>query len=402
MMSIRTIACALAVVAAPALAPAVARADPGVKVENAAARMVVVPEARADVRVDVQAGDTRLPMPVVRREGDQLIVEGGLQGRIGSCGTVGVDMRVFHGGRGEPNPRVQRVFVRGIGPLTLDRLPVITAHVPMRASISAGDAVFGRIGRTERLALANSGCGDWTVDDVQGDFSLAGAGSGDVQAGRIGTLHEAFSGSGDLIAGDIGGDMDLAVHGSSDTKVGRVGGRLRIDLAGSGDLHAREVDGAIQSQQSGSGGVGDRWRPRFGGAGSHVGFGRLHLPRRRGDRWRWRRPARAISRSTTPPGPSRRRTRDQATYTSAIEPGAGLTHPSAPSTYRASDGSAVALPSARRGSRRRSSPIGQRLGPAAQLASRRPLRFCAITGRSQRKLGTCSRRQAPSCGALGL
>lgn len=255
MTSIRTIACTLVVVAAPSLGPAVARAGPGVKVENAAARMVVIPEARSDVQVVVRAGDARVPMPVVRREGDQLVVDGGLRGRVGSCGTVGVDMRVFHGGRGEPSPRVQRIFVQGIGPLTLDRLPLITAHVPMRASVSGGDAVFGRVGRSERLALANSGCGDWTVDDVQGDFALANSGSGDVEAGRIGVLHAALSGSGDLIGGDIGGDMDLAVHGSADTKVGRVGGRLRIDLAGSGDLHARELEGAVQSQQSGSGDV---------------------------------------------------------------------------------------------------------------------------------------------------
>ena len=232
-------------------APGVALADPGVKIEAFAGRLVVIPEARGDVRVDLQRGDPRTPMPVTRREGDTIVVDGGLAGRIGACGVFGIGS--MFGGAGRQ--RVQRVDIRGIGPLTLDRLPVITAHVPMHAAVAAEGAVFGRVGRTERLALSNSGCGDWTVDDVHGDFALAAAGSGDVGAGRAGALHAALSGSGDLTAGDVAGDMDVAVHGSADTKVGRVGGRLRIDLAGSGDLRAREVDGPIQSQQSGSGGV---------------------------------------------------------------------------------------------------------------------------------------------------
>ena len=249
-------ALALAGLIAAAAAPP-ALAAPGVTVQNAAARMVVIPEARCDVRVDIQRGpDARIPMPVVRREGERLVVDGGLRGRIGGCGTIGVDFRVFGGGRrDEPNPHVQRVMVRGIGPLTLDRLPVITARVPMRAAVAAGDAVFGKVGLSDALALASNGCGDWIVADVAGPLEIAGHGSGDVHAGRAGVLHAALSGSGDLEMEDVAGEAAIATHGSGDTKLGRVGRGLSLELAGSGDLEAAGVDGPIASRQSGSGDV---------------------------------------------------------------------------------------------------------------------------------------------------
>ena len=245
----------LAALFASAAAPALAA--PGVTVQNAAARMVVIPEARNDVRIDVQRGpDGRIPTPVVRQEGDRLVVDGGLRGRVGGCGTFGVDWRVFNGGReGEPNPHVQRVMVRGIGPLTLDRLPLITAHVPLHAAVAVGDAVFGRVGPSESLVLASNGCGDWTVGDVGGALEIAAHGSGDIHAGRAGVLHAALAGSGDLTTGDVAGDAALAVHGSADTKLGRVGHGLSVDLSGSGDVTAAEVDGPVMSHQSGSGDV---------------------------------------------------------------------------------------------------------------------------------------------------
>lgn len=247
---------ALASLVAAAAIGAPAFAAPGVTVQNAAARMVVIPEARSDVRVDVQRGaDPRLPVPEVRRDGDRVIVDGGLRGRIGGCGTFGVDWRVFQHDRSEANPHVQRVMIRGVGPLTLDRLPVITAHVPMRAALSADHAVFGRVGPSETLSLASSGCGDWVVGDVAGPLSVETSGSGDVRAGRAGQLRIAIAGSGDFVGDAVARDASIATHGSGDVSLGRVGGRLEAELAGSGDLAAREVFGPVASHQSGSGDV---------------------------------------------------------------------------------------------------------------------------------------------------
>ncbi len=257
MPRIPTALTAAAPIAAVLAAAVPAFASPGVTVRAAAARMVVIPEARGDVRVEVQPGaDRRLPLPVVRREGDRIVVDGGLRGRVGGCGTFGVDWRVFGAGRGaEPNPHIQRVMVRGIGPLTLDRLPLITAHVPMHAAIAVGDAVFGKVGPSDSLAFASAGCGDWIVGEVSGPLEIASHGSGDIHAGRSGVLHAALSGSGDLTVDDVAGEAAVAVHGSGDTKLGRVGHGLMLDLQGSGDVAASEVDGPIASHQSGSGDV---------------------------------------------------------------------------------------------------------------------------------------------------
>lgn len=240
----------LASAAGPALAA------PGVTVQNAAARMVVIPEARNDVRVDVQRGpDGRIPTPVVRQEGDRLVVDGGLRGRIAGCGTFGADWRVFQHDRDGPNPRVQRVMIKGVGPVTLDHLPVITAHVPLHAAISADHAVFGRAGPSKSLALSNSGCGDWILGDVAGPLAVETSGSGDVKAGKVGLLHVAIAGSGDFTGADVAREASVSTHGSGDVRLGRVGGRLDAELAGSGDLVAHEVLGPIASHQSGSGDV---------------------------------------------------------------------------------------------------------------------------------------------------
>ena len=242
-------AVALAALAAPAFAA------PGVRVENAAARLIVIPEARSDVSVSVHAGDSRLPVPQARRAGDRIVVDGGLRDRVEGCGAVNINiMGVVHHRAGDPAPG-QRVHIRGLGQVPLSALPVITARVPMDASVSAADAVFGEVGPTERLRLAKAGCGDFRVGDVRGDFDLSSSGSGDTAAGRVGRLRAALSGSGDLIGSDVGGDVDVKISGSSDVKLGRVAGGMAVAVSGSGDVHAVEANGALNARIAGSGDV---------------------------------------------------------------------------------------------------------------------------------------------------
>ena len=223
----------LAAFAAVALAAAASQAqaaDAGVEVRHAAARMVVIPEARANVSVTIQGGDARLPRPVVRTEGRRVIVEGGLERRIGGCGGFGV---VFSSG--PHRDKTMRVMVRGIGPLTLDRLPVITVRVPMNASVAVGDAVWGEAGAADRMDFANAGCGNWTLGDVRERLSIAQSGSGDVRAGSAGSARLALSGSGDVTLDGVG-SLDAAVSGSGDVRVASVEGPLSAGIVGSGDI----------------------------------------------------------------------------------------------------------------------------------------------------------------------
>lgn len=242
-------ALALSAAAAPA------QAAPGVRVQDAAARLVVIPEARRDVSVTVRPGDPRLPPLRTRQDGEVLVVEGGLQDRIESCGAINMNFgAVFNHRRGDPAPG-QRVIVRGVGMVPLDALPVITARVPMDASVAAGGAVWGEVGPTERLRLAKSGCGDFRVADVRGEFDIDSHGSGDTGAGRVGKLRAAMNGSGDLTAGDVAREADVAIVDSGDVRLGRVGGAIAATVRGSGDLRAAELQGPLNASVAGSGDV---------------------------------------------------------------------------------------------------------------------------------------------------
>ena len=221
-------AAAILTSAACALAAGGACAAPGgpsVDVRDAAARMVVIPEARSDVDVQIAGGDARLPRPQVRIEQGRVIVDGGLAHRIASCRSEG---------RGASLRR--RVDVRGIGTVAYEQLPVITARVPLRAAVGVSGAVWGEVGPTEQLQLAHAGCGDWTVAPVRGALDLATTGSGDTRARTAGRLDSATRGSGDLYMDAVDGPSRISIAGSGDVRIGRVSGEVADDTAGSGDV----------------------------------------------------------------------------------------------------------------------------------------------------------------------
>lgn len=221
---------AILTLAACGLSAGAASAAPSVEVRDAAARMVVIPEARADVDVQVAGGDARLPRPQVRIEGGRVTVDGGLAHRIASCSSNDLNFNGRH------KTWKRSVDVRGIGRVDYDQLPVITARVPMNAAIGVGGAVWGEIGPTASLNLAHAGCGDWTVAPVRGALDLATAGSGDTRARTAGRLNSATRGSGDLFMDAVDGPTRVSIAGSGDVRIGRVGGEVADDTAGSGDV----------------------------------------------------------------------------------------------------------------------------------------------------------------------
>ena len=251
------LAAAAAVTSLAAAAPALASSEPGVRVEDAAARIVVIPEARRDVSVTVRQGDPRLPPLRTRTEGQAIVVEGGLEHRIDGCGWGGFDITGIFSRDAERrnghDPQAQKVMIRGIGAVALDRLPVITAHVPMDAAVAARGAVWGEVGPTASLKLAKAGCGDFKVADVKGAFDLSSAGSGDTFAGRAGRVHAALQGSGDLRTTGVDGGADLTIAGSGDVRLGRVGGGINASIKGSGDVRAQSAGGPLNAVIHGSG-----------------------------------------------------------------------------------------------------------------------------------------------------
>src|SRR5262245_33149450 len=59
----------------------------GVDIVDAAANVTILPEDRTDIVVESEAG-ARLAAPAVRRNGDRVVIDGGLDGRIRGCTDV--------------------------------------------------------------------------------------------------------------------------------------------------------------------------------------------------------------------------------------------------------------------------------------------------------------------------
>ena len=257
----------LAAAGLAATAQAQPRNGPSVDLYDAAARMVVIPEARRDVDVRITPGDARLPTLRPSLEGGRVRIDGGLARRIRGCGIYGANW----GRAAEP-----RVRIEGLGEVPRSALPLVTVRVPLDAAVGASGAVWGEVGPSDSLDLAHGGCGDWTVAPVRGAFNLSVVGSGDTRARTAGSLHLAVNGSGDL-AMDAVRLADIAIRGSGDAHIGRIDGPLTTSTAGSGDIR---IDGGrapnMAVRVAGSGDV------VFGGAAGALsaqvaGSGDVHV-----------------------------------------------------------------------------------------------------------------------------
>lgn len=292
---------ALTLVAAAAVAaPVFAAEPPRLQVDHAAARLVVIPENRADIAYTIQPGRSSLPAIQMRREGDKLILDGGLGGGFGRSRVRGCD--TYSAGHTVNDREVWKldlgksVRIDGIGSVKVADLPVITAHVPMDARIAAGEAVFGEVGPTRSLSLGSGGCGDWKVADVQGLVHVGLGGSGSVHLQRAGSGDFSIGGSGNVFIASTG-EMHVNIGGSGNVKVGAVNGplnaniggsgnvvveggespKISANIAGSGDVVFKGTAGAVAASIVGSGDVNVRQvtgpisKTVMGSGGVHVG-----------------------------------------------------------------------------------------------------------------------------------
>lgn len=240
---------ASAVLAAPALA-----AD--VTIRNAVARVIVIPEDRADIGVEITQGAAGLPDLRIERRGSDVTIDGSLgRGRgmsvsgaqIGSCNSGPADAR-------QPGEGAS-VEVRGKGRIRMEDAPLIVLRTPRDVDVTGGGALFGSIGRGARsVELGNGGCGAWTVANVDGDVDLSVGGSGNIRAGTSRNLEAAVGGSGSIFAGATG-SLDASVGGSGSIDVARVDGDTDIAIGGSGGVRVR--GGRAPSLEVSIGGSGD-------------------------------------------------------------------------------------------------------------------------------------------------
>lgn len=228
-----------------------------VEVKDAVARVVVIPEARSDIKVEMLTTNPRLPI-TVRTQGDRTIVDGNLGRRIRSCHA--------EGGR-------VRVRVSNVGDVAYDDMPQIVIRTPRDVKVGAGGAVFGSVGKSASLDLSNAGCGDWTVANVAGKLKINQAGSGDTNTGSAGEAILRVAGSGDVRTGAISGPMTVEVAGSGDIDTVSIAGSLNVKMAGSGDVKVsggRATDIVVSIAGSGDvsmGGTAENLRARIAGSG---------------------------------------------------------------------------------------------------------------------------------------
>lgn len=211
----------LALVAAAVSAAGAASAAPSVKIKDAVARVVVIPENRSDVKVEFLTTNPSLPL-ALRQNGDEVIVDGDLRmNKINGC-----------------NSRNGKIWVkvRGVGEVSYDNFPQIAVRVPMDARVQAGGAVFGDIGRSDSVKLGNAGCGDWTIANTKGKLEVAQAGSGDTKTGSAGVAEISIAGSGDVSTQAVAGDLEVNIAGSGDVSVASIAGKLDGNIAGSGNI----------------------------------------------------------------------------------------------------------------------------------------------------------------------
>ncbi|MDO8322701.1 MAG: DUF2807 domain-containing protein [Phenylobacterium sp.] len=254
LLTVLTVASALGLTAGVANAATV-------EVKDAVARVVVIPEARQDIKVEFLTTNPSLPLQV-RSASGKTIVDGDLDRKIKSCHS--------EGGKA-------RVYVAGVGDIAYEDMPQIVVRMPKDARIEAGGAVFGSVGKTNSLELSNAGCGDWTVGNVAGKLSINIAGSGDTHAGSSGQALLRVAGSGDVRTQAINGALEISVAGSGDVNVTSIAGPLSVKIAGSGDVNIRagkasEMEASIAGSGSVDfGGVAGSLNAKIAGSGDvHV------------------------------------------------------------------------------------------------------------------------------------
>jgi hypothetical protein len=238
---------------------------PTLWISHTAARVRVIPEARADVVATVTRGSADAPMPSVRRTAGGAVVDAGLPaldwkpGWLGGMawggggGRARVGRRGWWGGRACGGGGVQ---LKGKS-LKPQDLPLVTVHTPLNVIVIAEGALYGEVGPSANLSLFASGCGAWRAAAVQRDLSIttkdavsvraaslygrlnidkSGASEVTVDGGNAPRASIRASGSGNVAYHGDSGQMDLFMRDKANVRLGKVFGRTSGDLRTQGDL----------------------------------------------------------------------------------------------------------------------------------------------------------------------
>ena len=237
-------------------APALAKPEPEVEIQNAVARVVVMVEDRTDIAVEVEMGGADLPRPTIRMAGNKTIIDGGLATRNGPFGGRRMSLLNCRSGPATATQPGEGASLQVQGrQINVSEAPLIIIRSPRAVNVEASVGVFGAIGRgATSVDLTNGGCGDWTVANVEGPVDLTMGGSGRARLGTSQSLDATLGGSGSLVAGQTG-NLDFTLGGSGEGRIARVDGTVDITIGGSGELTI--ADGQASRFDVTIGGSGD-------------------------------------------------------------------------------------------------------------------------------------------------
>lgn len=247
-MTVRSLLLTAAALAGAAL-PAHAES---VRLKDVAARVIVVPENRTDVAVEIKPGTGDVAAPKVFRQNGVVSVLGTLPAKIDGCSGF------------KPGAAKGTVKFKGRRNVSVADLPVITLRTPMDVELSVDGAALGSIGQARSVKLRTERCGAWSAVGTSGAFDTATEGMGDVTVGRTGSLRVSIEGMGDVIAGPTGA-LTADLEGMGNVRLAELNGPADIEVAGMGGVKIAQGRATVfKASLSGMGGV------RFDGTADRV------------------------------------------------------------------------------------------------------------------------------------
>jgi hypothetical protein len=232
-------------------------AAPTLIIRHAAMNLVVQTEDRSDIAVEVYRPNARLPLDV-QKVGSDVVIDGHLISFLTSCHGSGEGLRVMVFGRGDYD---------------VQHMPQVLVRTPRDVVVDSGGVVRAAITRSHSVILAASGCGDWTVANVEGRLDAHLSGVGDLRSGSSNSASLGMSGAGHMQVGLVAtslsahlsgaggmtvrgaGSADLAISGSGGMATGPIRGGLTARLSGAGDLKVASVAGPVSADVSGVGNI---------------------------------------------------------------------------------------------------------------------------------------------------
>lgn len=214
-------------------------------IDGAMARIVVVPEARSDLQVEVAPGSNSMLAVQVRRAGDRVVLRSNLVAR--SCSSRGDGADAW---------REMTVRFTNGARARMAEAPVITVHAPRDLTISGQGPVSGVVGPMRNLTVRYDKCGHWKAANVAGRLDVLATRGAAVSAQDVG--YGVFRADhGGAVAAESVADLDIDARNGGAVSVERAAGRARLNGEAGGaisvsggrarDLQVTAVSGAAVS-----------------------------------------------------------------------------------------------------------------------------------------------------------